>query len=729
ASSDKDMLQLVDANVLVYNPYRQPPLVDADAVCGRFGVAPGRIVDLISLCGDASDNIPGVKGIGEKTARKLIDEYGGMRELFARLDEVMPLRVRMLLRRGQDSARLSYELATLRRDVPLDISLDRLKVAPPDYHRLRKIFGRLEFKSLLSVLNDADSRGQAPVAAKKTDKPIVLDSPAAVQDLVAAIKARSEMIFSLDCLVGDGKKPGRGGAVKGVLVLAEEKAYYISRKYLGLLKGVFGDKEIKKTGHNLKRQKDALCAAGVALEGLYFDIMLAAYILDPSRHGYALSDLVAQYCPQGASPDPALSLGRLREIFHRELKQRDQQELFFGIEMPLVSVLQRMEYVGVRIDRDVLREISRDTQRRIALLTRQISQAAGQDFNINSPKQLRFVLFERLKLPVVKRTKTGPSTDEEVLHKLAAAHSLPKMILDYRQLVKLKSTYIDPLPMLVDSGSGRLHTSFNQAVTRTGRLSSSHPNLQNIPARSEEGRRIRRAFVPGRKDSLLLSGDYSQIELRILAHLSRDQALVKAFVDDKDVHSYAAGLIFDVEQEAVTVEMRDKAKRVNFGIIYGISSFGLSKDLAVSRKEAEMFIDAYFLRYPGVRQYMERTAQEARRRGFTATLLGRRRYLPGINSGNNQLRMFAERQAINAPIQGTASDMIKLAMIEIDKEIMENKWESRLIIQVHDELIFDVPRREKDAFSAKVRDVMEGVLQLCVPVKVDIKSGESWYDL
>ncbi|MDP1852810.1 MAG: DNA polymerase I [Candidatus Omnitrophota bacterium] len=719
-SADKDMLQLINGNIRVYNPYHSVPIIDREAVINRFGIEAGQIADMLSLTGDAIDNIPGVKGIGEKTAVDLIKKYGNIDNLLSHIDGVLPQRVRNMLEEQKDKLFLSKRLVALNTQVPLNLDFAKLKVTSPDYDSLYRIFRRLEFKILLKDLPVKGAQPNAPQADVKK-----LDALSGVKKIVEEIKKEKRLVFLPE--FSEGRIPK-------IYFYQGDTSYCVEDRFYPEFNDIFSDGDIKKIGHNLKQAMVGLIKYGIKLSGLDFDLMLAAYILNPAQASYDLEDLASEYLDADdilrKEKGPMVSvILSLKEVLEQNLRERNQEKLFRDIEMPLTEVLSDMEMTGVKIDLDILASLSEELEKRISVLEGEIYKISEKKFNINSPKQLRLILFDKLKLPIVKKTKTGPSTDEEVLVKLAAMNSLPALILDYRQLLKLKSTYIDALPGLIDASDGRLHTTFNQTGTQTGRLSSSNPNLQNIPVKTEEGRRIRLAFIPSKADSYLFACDYSQIELRILAHLSGDANLIRAFKEDKDVHRYTASLIFGVAEEKVSEKMRDTAKRVNFGIIYGMSSFGLSKDLGISNEDAGRFIDEYFLRYPGVKKYIDETIAKAKKDGFVATLLGRRRYLKEINSPNNQLRGFAERQAINAPIQGSASDMVKLAMVNIHNELKKKLLKSKMMLQVHDELIFDVDKNElKELYTLAVRN-MENVLSLSVPIKVEAAYGKSWYSM
>jgi DNA polymerase-1 len=501
------------------------------------------------------------------------------------------------------------------------------------------------------------------------------------------------------------------------------------------IQSILSNPEIRKVGHNLKELKVGLAKQKVKLEGLYFDTMIAAYLLNPSRPGYNLADLAWDYLKevfdqQEIHKDVACHLiFRLKNVLEEELYQKGLDRLFFTLEMPLVDVLADMELTGVSVDLEFLKSLSLRIQKELIRLVEGIYQLSGRQFNINSPKQLGNVLFEGLKLPVLKKTKSGPSTDEGVLKLLAQQHPLPRILLEYRKLTKIKSTYIDAFPQLVDSQTHRIHALFNQTGTQTGRLSSSNPNLQNLPVKGELGRQIRKAIVASQLDSYLVSSDYSQIELRILAHLSSDQQLINAFQNHQDIHIVTASLIYGLDQKDISQDLRQTAKRINFGIIYGLSSFGLSRDLGITQKEASNFIDAYFKRYPGVEDYIQNQIAKARRDGYVRTILGRRRYIPAINGKNLGMRQFAERQAINTPIQGSAADLIKRAMIEIHCQIEKIALKSKLILQVHDELLFQVPRLELDKLIKLVRQKMEECFTFNVPIEVVIKKGKNWLEM
>ncbi len=647
-TEDKDMAQLVGSNVQIYSARLEKVLKTEDVV-EKFGVNPSQIVDFIALAGDSSDNIPGVKGIGEVGARKLLEEFGTLAKIYQNLDKIKAQKLREKLEASREDAFLSQELATLHADVDVTATLEGMQVQEPDRAKLLAIYEALEFKRFAQELS------AAPVSAVAVD---------------------------FDPMV----------CVDGVDIVYDLKA-------------------LLKMGHTFGKD--------------VFDVYLAGYLLSGGKK----FDVAALSWDHLKVPPAKHVLRDLYKPLLNALKENGLNELYFNIEHPLVFVLERVERNGVKIDVDFLKGLSQESQNKIDQMQRSLFDTAGCEFNMNSPKQLSEVLFEKLKLPVVKKTKTGFSTDEEVLTRLAAQHPLPALILEYRQISKLKSTYIDALPLLIDPADNKIHATFNQTGAETGRLSSNNPNLQNIPIRTEMGRRIREAFIAFDEKSLLLSADYSQIELRILAHLSGDENLCRAFAEDQDIHRYTASLMFDVKEHQVDDQMRYAAKRINFGIIYGMSAFGLSKDLDVPMKQAQEFIDRYFLRYPKVQAYLDGEVAKAKKRGYAQTMFNRRRYLPDIHNRNMALRQFAERQAINAPIQGTAADLIKKAMVDIDRELRRAKLESLMIMTVHDELVFNVKKAEEKEMIDLVKRSMEGALQLSVPIKVSVKSGPNWLNM
>ena len=681
-SSDKDILQLVDDKTSVFSPYKGAGMLyDVEKVRERFGVAPSQVTDIIALMGDDLDNIPGVKGIGEKTASSLIAQFGSVKKLLSEPEKIKQERLRNLILENKEVIKLSRELAVLDENVDVEFSTDKVKIGTPDTKELYRIFKSLEFRKLLKELPQEES--------VEPDVPVEL--------------GKDEFIL-------------------------------LSQKAKDYKKALLKDPKVKKIGHDLKKIKVSLGEEGIDIEGLYFDTMIAAYLLNPSRANYSLEDAAFDYLNETIldaqeGEKAARIIAQLKPRLEKELIEKDLFKLFRELEMPLVEVLSEMELYGIKIDTVLLKKLSLDIDGRLVKLIENVYDLSGTQFNINSPKQLREILFEKLKLPVIKKTKTGASTDEEVLHKLASRHKLPALLLEYRQLTKLKNTYIDALPQLIDKRTGRIHTSFNQTGTETGRLSSSNPNLQNIPVKTDIGRNIRKAIIAEGKNYYLISCDYSQVELRILAYLSKDEKLTAAFKENKDIHKATAASIYGVEEHEVDESMREVAKRVNFGIIYGQTSYGLSRDLNISPSQAQDFIDAYFVKYPQVQSYISSQISKAEELGFVTTVLGRRRYLPEINNKNLNIRQFAQRQAVNTPIQGSAADMIKLAMISIQNEIKARNLKSRMIMQIHDELVFEAHKDELKELTDFVKIKMENVFKFDVPIKVDIKQGRNWLEM
>lgn len=717
-SEDKDMYQLAGEHVAFFS-VRKDAVLDYEGVKELLGFDPRQTPDFIALAGDPSDNIPGVDGIGKVTARNLINTYGRLEDILKNVETVRPPAVKEKLIRHRETAVLSKELAVLEHKVPVEFQLKDLSIRSPDSKRLFEIFRDLEFTKLAHELMPAQER---PASGGVEE----LRSAEAVEAVTAAIRAAGQVAL--------GVFIPEDASVRIILSVDAGKVFSVPMETCGFLKEVLAQEDILKITCNVKESLKALTTGGCLLRGKVFDVLLAGYLLGAGQGGLSLSVLAWTYLketwPQTEDVPAQVQLAaKLYPVLAEALRAGALTALFEEIEVPLAHVLADMEAGGVRIDERLLQELSKECQIKIEDLTERLYRVAGEEFNLNSPKQLGHILFEKLGLPVLKRTKTGFSTDEEVLTTLAKTHDFAGLILEYRQLSKLKSTYIDALPKLINPKTGRIHAQFNQTGAETGRLSSSQPNLQNIPIRTELGRQIRKAIVPLEKGHEIVAADYSQIELRILAHLSKDPNLIRAFEADEDIHAYTASLIFDVAEKEVTDSMRDSAKRVNFGIIYGMSAFGLAKDLGVSQDTAQEFIDKYFLRYPKVQAFMEETIRRCERDGFVTTLLNRRRYIPEITSRNNSMRLFAQRQAINTPVQGSAADLMKLSMVRIHEKIQEQGLRSRMISTVHDELVFDVPQDEKKALVDMVRREMEHALELSVPVKVSIKVGANWLEM
>jgi len=708
-SDDKDMYQLAGERMSFFSA-RKDAIWEYQALKEHLGFDPQRITDFIALAGDNSDNIPGVKGIGEVTAKQLINDFNSLEDIFRHLDKIKSAKVREKLEQNKEQAVLSKELAVLETEVPLDLQLERLKVGEPQQNRLLELFQELEFHRF----------AKEAAAAGQLDE-IIPDIQPLAKGKVAEWLKRIKTAGRFGVLADSA-------AQQLILSTGPTEHGAVALEQLADWKEIFEDGKIEKVTYNSKETIKLLKAQDVSLEGKVFDVFLAGYLAgNPQSSLNFMEQPLARRVALLWDMYPALS---------KEVKEKSLEKLLHEIEVPLAFVLADMEICGVKLDIELLHGLSKECERKIGNLTQQIYRLAGKEFNLNSPKQLSQVLFEDLKLPTIKKTKTGFSTDEGVLTILAPKHEVPALILEYRQLAKLKSTYIDALPALVNPKTGRVHAQFHQTGTETGRLSSSQPNLQNIPIRTELGREIRKAFIPLKSGHGIVAADYSQVELRILAHITRDPGLVKAFQENQDIHAYTASLIFEVPEKDVTPQMRDNAKRVNFGIIYGMSAFGLAKDLGISNENAQEFIDKYFSRYPKVKDFMDNSIRQCQEKGFVTTLLNRRRYIPEINSPNESMRQFAQRQAINTPVQGSAADLMKLAMIDIHRELKKRKLESQILITVHDELVLDVPIKEKQEIVALLRERMEHPfvlpeatqMELSVPIKVSVKTGANWLE-
>jgi DNA polymerase-1 len=832
-SGDKDFHQLVQPHVWLLNPGRGGPAavdeqwVGMDNATARLGVSPERVVDYLALVGDSSDNVPGVKGIGEKGAVELIEQYGPLEEILAHVDEITKKRPREALQSQADAARLSKTLVTIRTDVPVSLDTARVALSEPDRDALRALYQELEFNSLLRDLGGVTADGAASTPstpAMSADRAVASEAPrpavtmavstsgvavrsdaryaiADTEDAVAQVIARARetgrIAFDTETVV-DADSPTAVDPLRCTLVglsiaVAPGEAYYLPfahRAYdgagnLALLSGDAGiagtrlqqdmpeprnlpaitgeamaslrallaDADVKKVAQNAKYDLLVLRSAGVPLDGLDFDTMLASYILDPGRRSHGIDQLAferlghtmtsyEQLCGKGRGQlpfdvvpvDAARDYScedvdvtwRLMDDMSPALEASGMRELFDTIEVPLVAVLADMEWEGIAIDLDWFASLKERFQRERERVEQEIYEAAGETFNINSNPQLRTILFEKLGLPVKKKTATGPSTDASVLQELAdEGHEIPSLLMEYRELFKLEGTYVDTLPRLVHPRDQRLHTSYNQTVAATGRLSSSDPNLQNIPIRRELGRDIRRGFVP-RPGHKLLAADYSQIELRLLAHLSGDPAFVEAFLAGGDIHKQTAAVIFGVDLSDVTSEMRARAKTINFATIYGQGPFALARQLKISQAEAKAFIETYFTRFAGVKAFLDQCVVEARERGYVETIFKRRRWVPELKDRNFNVRAFGERVAANAPIQGSAADLIKIAMLRIHDALASGPLAARMLLQVHDELVFEAPAAEVEPLTALVRREMEGAATLAVPLVVEVGVGDNW---
>jgi DNA polymerase-1 len=830
-SGDKDFYQLVGPGISLLNPGRggaaavDETWVDESNASERLGVPPGQVADFLALVGDSSDNVPGVKGIGEKGAQKLLAEYGDLETILSRAGEVTAKRTREALLSQADSARLSRELVTIRRDVPVNLDAGALVPGEPDREAVIRLLTELEFFALARRLTgqgtrDADSGprveesppfNQTELLSEDAEPAVavlsedtgaafspeswltlseadtmpaeitVVDDPADLPAMVERLRAAPLLAIGTETA---SPEPHDGLLIGLTLAAGTDEAWYLpfghdasaSAEILGdeldsraplrnlppltdpvnePLRSLLTDPSVPKAGHDIKFDWQVLRAAGVELAGVTYDSMLASFVLDPGRRSHAIDTLclehlgrtlqthqdvsgkgksqlpfsrvaipvVAKYC--GADATTVLALHR---FFAPMLSEMHLEALLRDIEMPLLQVLTDMEWEGIAVDLALFQRLSNELGRDLARLEQEIAQVAGTELNLNSPRQLASVLFEKHQLPILKKTKTGPSTDADVLEQLAAmGHELPRLILEYRELQKLKSTYVDALPLRVNRHTGRIHTSFNQAGAATGRLSSAEPNLQNIPVRTERGEAIRAGFVP-RPGWVFLVADYSQIELRMMAHLSGDPAFIEAFRQGGDIHRQTAALIFSVDPAEVSADMRARAKTVNFATIYGQGPFALSRQLGISQDDARGFIARYFERFSGVRAFLDRQVELARQQGYVETLFKRRRYIPEIKERNFNLRAYGERNAQNSPLQGSAADLIKLAMVRIHQAIREQGLAGRMLLQVHDELIFEAPPEEVEAMTALVRSHMENVVELRVPLVVDIGVGPNWLE-
>ncbi len=771
STGDKDLAQLVDEHITLVNTMDNTVL-DRGGVEQKFGVRPEQIIDYLALVGDTSDNIPGVPGVGPKTAAKWLQQYGDLDAIKAHAADI-PGKIGERLRESLDTLDLSKELATIRCDIDLPMTADELALRGGDTKRLAALFERLEFSRLLRRVRNQASGTAEPAAPVGEPTPLAPATVGRYETVLteAALERWCERIASAPLVALDTETTSLAymqAELVGIsLAVTTGEAAYIplAHRYPGAPDQLSRDAVLErlrpwlesaapKLGHHLKYDAHIFANYGIALAGIEHDTMLESYVLNSTATRHDMDSVAALYlgiatvkyedvvgkgakqitfdqvdletAARYAAEDADVTLRLHETLWPKLMAVPDLARVYTDIERPLVRVLEQMEYTGVRVDARLLREQSQELAAKMAATEEAAYAAAGGPFNLGSPKQLQEVLYERLALPVLGKTQKGqPSTAEDVLVELAAVHELPRLVLEYRGLSKLKSTYTDKLPGEIDRRTGRIHTSYHQAVAATGRLSSSDPNLQNIPIRTPEGRRIRQAFVatPGFK---LLAADYSQIELRIMAHLSGDAGLVAAFAAEQDIHRATAAEVFKKPLDEVTAEQRRSAKAINFGLIYGMSAFGLAKQLGIERGEAQSYVDLYFDRYPGVKQYMDETRAVARRLGYVSTVFGRRLYLPEINARNAQRRQYAERSAINAPMQGTAADIIKRAMLGVAAWLQANRPEARLIMQVHDELVVEAPEAQVEEVGAAVAEIMEGAAELNVPLRVDRGIGANW---
>lgn len=754
-TGDKDMLQVVSDRVkvaLTRKGVSEVEPYDPQQIEEKYGLKPLQIIDLKGLMGDTSDNIPGVPGIGEKTALKLLHQFGSVEEVLAHTDELKGKMKENLVNHADD-ARMSKQLATIFREVPVERSWEEMKFDGIQEEAAVPMLRKLEFKSLLERMSFAGG-GNAGGEAAPAEQ-VEIDVTAVERGNLSELTADLPNIEGI-IVESYGENPHQA-TMMGMVLSTASRHYFLPFDVLQSeaaadVRAWLADEHVPKRGYDLHRADLVLFWQGVAFAGAEHDVQLAAYLLDPTESDQTISGLAAKYqlppvpgddevYGKGAKfkvPEPeALSrhlarkadaLLRILPLQRQELEKYEMKRLFYELEMPLSRILADMEKQGVAVNKEALKELGVEFEAQINKLVARIYEIAGQEFNINSTKQLGEILFDKLGLPVIKKTKTGYSTDAEVLEKLAPYHEIVQFILEYRQLAKLQSTYVEGLLKEISPKTGKVHTYFRQTIAATGRLSSQFPNLQNIPIRLEEGRKIRKVFVPSEEGWFILAADYSQIELRVLAHISGDPGLQEAFLHDMDIHTKTAMDVFGVGPDQVDANMRRSAKAVNFGIVYGISDYGLSQNLNITRKEAARFIEQYFNAFQGVRRYMDEIVKEAKRDGYVKTLLERRRYLPEINASNFNLRSFAERTAMNTPIQGTAADIIKLAMVRMDEELHKHGLKSRMLLQVHDELVFEVPPEELELMSKLVPETMGKALELTVPLKAEVSSGLNWYE-
>lgn len=750
-SRDKDVKQLLGPQTFIYNTRDGGVYCEAD-LCKETSLSPCQIPDLLGLMGDTSDNVPGVPGIGEKTALKLLSQWGTLENILDHAGEVKSQKVQNLLQLHAGQALQCKKLATIKTDLSSGPKVRDCIKEPPSQAKLQSIFQHLGFKKFLSGILAQEEKVE--YRAVRNEKEF--------EEFLRSLKKEEE--FSLD-LESTGINPLLADIVGLSFSWKEKEAFYLPvrvppgevhldwERIKEPLREILEDPRIGKVGQNIKYDLLLLRRAGIRLQGIRFDSMLGAYLLSPGRKGLGLDDLAMEFLGRKNIPitdligngkeqkrmdevplplitvyaceDADVAL-RLTKVFREKIQEKNLKSLMEEIELPLIQVLGEMEWNGIAVDLPVLEQMSRELEDRLKKLEKEVFSLAGKEFNIASPKQLREILFETLNLPQVKRIKTGYSTDAEVLEELSYLHPLPKKLLEHRQVSKLKSTYVDALPKLVSPETGRIHTSFNQTITATGRLSSSNPNLQNIPVRNPDGKRIREAFVARDQDHVFLSADYSQIELRVMAHLSGDAALSEAFRNDEDIHTFVASEIQGIPKKEVTKEMRRGAKAINFGIIYGLTPYGLSKDLNVSQGDAKRFIDAYFRKYEGVKAYIDRVIEEAQEKGYVTTLFNRLRYIPGINSSDKARKSLSERFAVNTVIQGSAADLMKIAMNRIYQRIEKEGLPCLLLVQLHDELLLEVPLSALEDAKAMVREEMAGAIRFSVPLKVNCSTGKNW---
>ena len=762
-TGDKDAYQLVNDNVKIYANKKgitDFELYDRDAVISKLGITPDQVIDFMALMGDSSDNIPGVQGIGEKTARKLIEKFNTLDDIYKNIDKVDGQKIQNSLSEKRDTAYLSKDLVTIRTNVPIEISLPKAAIPDMGTDEVKKYFTGLEMISIIQDIFTEQYSGSAKKEEKKNYRTII--SAEDLEEMIELIYKCGEISVDTET---NSLNPIEAEIVGISVSIKEREGWYIpiysnnlfddnisnGSVFLDLLKPVLEDKSIKKIGQNIKFDMLTLRNAGIEMNGIYFDTMVAAYLVDPEgrhnlddlaekyldyktihyeelvgkgRNALSIADIPVEKVAEYAIEDADIAF-RLYKLLKAKLGEEGMDSLFYDVEMPLVSVLALMEWNGVKINTARFKALDIENRNLLENVENKIYKLAGQKFNINSTRELSAILFDKLGLKTVRKTKTGFSTDIKVLEALKGSHVIIEHLISYRTFSKLKNTYIEKLPKIISGKTGRIHTSYNQTITATGRLSSSNPNLQNIPVRDEFGKKIRSAFIP-EKGHLLISADYSQIELRLAAHFSEDENMISAFQNGIDIHNMTASSVFNVPIDSVTADMRRQAKIINFATIYGVSPFGLSQQADIDVHQAADFIKKYFETYPGFRNYIDRTISFARENGYVKTLLGRKRYISELDSSVSFRREGAERIAINTPIQGTAADMIKIAMVNIQKYLDENSMRSKMILQVHDELVFETPENEKEKVIDVIRSGMENAIILKVPATVDISSGYNW---
>ncbi|HZK57149.1 MAG TPA: DNA polymerase I [Clostridia bacterium] len=767
-TGDKDAFQLATDRTKVLFTKRgitNLEIYDGKRVFEEYEVTPEQFIDLKGLMGDKSDNIPGIPGVGEKTAVKLLKQFESIENLIQNTEKITGAKLKQRVESNKEQAVLSKRLATIVTNVPISINLDQLKRREANHEKLMKLFRRYEFNSLIPRIEKGMGQtneiggdtGMAKIIPKENISEVIdMDE---LKTMINEVKEHGTIILKT---ITEGKNIITDDIIHLAATVTGDVQYYINLKdfkdeqeLLRILKEILEDNRVKKIGHDLKKEIVHFYRYGINISNLHFDTMIGEYLIDPAKSGYNLKDLASQYLGQEIVNElrtmdrrgNQISLWEASDNGHRKLicsqvraingiyqpirerlKNLDLEELYYNIELPLVEVLASMEFRGIRVDRNILLDLEIEFREKIEQLTEEIYNLSGVRFNINSPKQLGEVLFDKLGLPPIKRTKTGYSTNAEVLEKLYDKHYVIPKISEYRQISKLKSTYVDGLLAIINPVTNRIHSNFNQTVVSTGRISSTEPNLQNIPVRLDMGKRIRKVFIC-EKGHAFIDADYSQIELRVLAHIANDENLMDAFVKNQDIHKRTASEIFKVPMDEVTPSMRNSAKAVNFGIVYGISDFGLSRNLDIPVHRAKQYINGYFEKYPSIKHYMENTIKEAEDKGYVSTIFHRRRYLPELRSSNSNVRNFGERMAMNTPIQGSAADIIKIAMIKIYKALKEGNFGAKLILQVHDELLIECPENEMEAVIKMLRESMENAVKMSVPLKVDISYANNWYDI